>query len=76
MANNIFKQTLTGDEIGSGFLKQIFFRYGVILLIAGVLLFWLWPLRTVPTGSRGVVTVGGSIKSIQSEGFMILAPWE
>ena len=76
MANNIFKQTLTGDEIGSGFLKQIFFRYGVILLTAGVLLFWLWPLRTVPTGILGVVTVGGSIKSIQSEGFMILAPWE
>ena len=24
MANNIFKQTLTGDEIGIGFLKQIF----------------------------------------------------
>lgn len=76
MANNIFKQAVTGDEMGNSFLKQIFFRYGVILLIAAVLLFWLWPLRTVPTGSRGVVTVGGSIKSIQSEGFMILAPWE
>ena len=30
----------------------------------------------MPTGSRGVVTVGSSIKSIQSEGIMILAPWE
>ena len=39
-------------------------------------MFWLWPLRTVPTGSRGVVTVGSSIKSIQSEGIMILATWE
>lgn len=76
MANNIFKQAITGNEMGNSFLKQVFFRYGVILLIAAVILFWLWPLRTVPTGSRGVVTVGGSIKSIQSEGFMILAPWE
>ena len=35
-----------------------------------------WPLRTVPTGSRGVITVGGAIKGIEGEGFTLLAPWQ
>lgn len=35
-----------------------------------------WPVRTVPTGSRGVVTVGGAIKGVQEEGFAILMPWQ
>jgi regulator of protease activity HflC (stomatin/prohibitin superfamily) len=35
-----------------------------------------WPFRTVPTGSRGVVTQFGAIKGIQNEGLVILAPWE
>lgn len=42
-------------------LQGIFLKYGIILLFAAVLLFWLWPIRSVPTGSRGVVTVGGAI---------------
>jgi prohibitin 2 len=46
---------------------------GVVVL---ALLVWLWPLRSVPTGSRGVVTVGGAIRGIESEGFMLLAPWQ
>ena len=46
---------------------------GVVVLI---LLVWLWPLRSVPTGSRGVITVGGAIKGIESEGFMLVAPWQ
>lgn len=46
------------------------------LLVAAVLTFWLWPLRTVPTGHRGVVTVGGAIKGIEGEGFTLLAPWQ
>lgn len=36
----------------------------------------LWPLRTVPTGHRGVITVGGAIKSIEGEGFTLIAPWQ
>jgi hypothetical protein len=32
----------------------------------GVLLAF-WPLRTVPTGHRGVITVGGAIKTIEAE---------
>ena len=46
---------------------------GAVLLIVMV---WLWPLRSVPTGSRGVITVGGAIKGIESEGFMLVAPWQ
>ena len=42
--------------------------------LAALLAFW--PLRTVPTGSRGVVTVGGAIKGIESEGFTFIAPWQ
>jgi prohibitin 2 len=47
-----------------------------VFVIALVLLIWMWPLRSVPTGSRGVVTVGGAIKGIESEGFMLVAPWQ
>lgn len=44
-------------------------------LMIGILVAF-WPLRTVPTGSRGVVTIGGSIRGIQGEGFILLWPWE
>jgi len=50
--------------------------WGVVVFIIAVAAVWLWPLRSVPTGSRGVVTVGGAIKGIESEGFMLLAPWQ
>jgi len=30
----------------------------------------------VPTGFRGVVSVGGKISGVQGEGFMLLAPWQ
>ena len=46
---------------------------GAIVL---VLLFTFWPIRTVPTGTRGVITVGGAIKGIENEGFLILLPWQ
>ena len=57
-------------------LQAILLKYGIILLVITILLFWLWPIRSVPTGSRGVVTVGGAIKGIESEGFMFVAPWQ
>lgn len=45
-----------------------------------VLALWLsiafWPLRTVTTGHRGVITVGGAIKGIEGEGFTLVAPWQ
>jgi prohibitin 2 len=45
-------------------------------LVALLLLVAFFPLRTVPTGYRGVVTIGGSIRGIQPEGFTLLWPWE
>ena len=76
MANSIFQRAVVGDEMDKSTLQKIIFKYGVILAIAAILLFWLWPIRSVPTGSRGVVTVGGAIRGIESEGFMIVAPWQ
>jgi regulator of protease activity HflC (stomatin/prohibitin superfamily) len=51
-------------------------RDALVALAVLALLMWIWPLRSVPTGSRGVVTVGGAIRGIESEGFMLLAPWQ
>lgn len=48
----------------------------LLLVVAAMLLSWLWPVRSVPTGSRGVITVGGAIRGIESEGFMLVAPWQ
>jgi regulator of protease activity HflC (stomatin/prohibitin superfamily) len=48
----------------------------IAALLVAILLLTLWPFRTVPTGSRGVVTQFGAIKGIQNEGLVILAPWE
>lgn len=56
-----------------------FLRY-LPRIIGGVLIFILclifWPVTSVPTGYRGVITVGGSIKNIESEGFLIIMPWQ
>lgn len=35
-----------------------------------------WPIHTVPTGSRGVITVGGAIGDIKNEGFTLVLPWQ
>ena len=68
------KTSLMSDDGGAraaGLLRKV-----AMLLAAVVLLSWLWPLRTVPTGHRGVITVGGAIKGIESEGFLLLWPWQ
>jgi regulator of protease activity HflC (stomatin/prohibitin superfamily) len=52
--------------------------FGVDVIIAFVVLLlflWIQPIKSVPTGSRGVITVGGKIKGIESEGFLLVAPW-
>jgi prohibitin 2 len=51
-------------------------KYGVASVIFAILLLVFWPIRTVPTGHRGVITVGGAIHGIEAEGFHLLAPWE
>ena len=76
MANSVFQRSEIGQEMDKSTLQKNLLKYGVILAIAAILLFWLWPIRSVPTGSRGVVTVGGAIRGIESEGFMIVAPWQ
>ena len=45
----------------------------IAILIGGVV---LWPLHQVPTGHRGVITVGGAIRGIENEGYVLLAPWQ
>lgn len=51
-------------------------RDALIVLVLLIVVTSFWPFRTVPTGSRGVITQFGAIKGIQNEGLVILAPWE
>lgn len=50
--------------------------YAIGALFALVIAVAYWPVNSVPTGSRGVITVGGAIRDIQGEGFTVLAPWQ
>ncbi len=56
--------------------KQKLINFAVVVVPIIILLVVFWPIRSVPTGHRGVVTVGGAIKGIESEGFMFLLPWQ
>lgn len=49
-----------------------------VAIIAGIVVagFVFNPVTTVPTGHRGVITVGGKITGIYPEGFSLLWPWE
>jgi prohibitin 2 len=51
-------------------------RDAVIALLVLIVIAWVWPLRTVPTGHRGVITVGGAIRGIENEGFLLVWPWQ
>lgn len=43
----------------------------------GALLAWAyWPMQSVPTGSRGVITQFGAIQGIASEGLTFVPPWQ
>lgn len=44
--------------------------------LVAILLITFWPLSTVPTGHRGVITTGGAIKGIENEGFTLVMPWQ
>lgn len=50
--------------------------HAAVLVFALIMLMAYWPLKSVPTGTRGVVTVFGKITSVQNEGMTILLPWE
>ena len=51
--------------------RKVFIGIAVFIIFA-----IFWPLRTVPTGHRGVITVGGAIKGIEAEGFTLIYPWQ
>lgn len=51
-------------------------RDALLLIAFAIIVAIIWPLRSVPTGSRGVITVGGAIRGIESEGYTMLAPWQ
>ncbi len=51
-------------------------RKAGVVIAAAILALVFWPFRSVPTGSRGVITQFGAIKGIQDEGLVLLAPWE
>lgn len=51
-------------------------KTALITFISLILLMVYWPLKTVPTGSRGVITVGGAIRGVEGEGFTLVMPWQ
>ncbi len=54
----------------------LMWRDGLLAFAVFALLVTFWPLRTVDTGTRGVITIGGKITSIEEEGFHLVWPWE
>jgi regulator of protease activity HflC (stomatin/prohibitin superfamily) len=64
-----------GSNMASGFLAR-YVRYGAIGLAVLILILFVWPFYSVPTGSRGVVTQFGRIIGIENEGLAILPPWQ
>src|SRR5512142_2498680 len=51
-------------------------RNVLVLLVIVVLFLAFQPFRTVPTGSRGVLTQFGAIKGIEPEGLVVVPPWQ
>ncbi|MDI1302630.1 MAG: SPFH domain-containing protein [bacterium] len=51
-------------------------RYTVGSVIGFLFLVFIWPFHTVPTGSRGVITQFGAIRTIEPEGLVIIPPWQ
>jgi prohibitin 2 len=68
--NTLFTPESAGPRSGAVVRSVLI---AVVLLALAV---WLWPLRSVPTGHRGVITVGGAIRGIENEGFTLIAPWQ
>jgi regulator of protease activity HflC (stomatin/prohibitin superfamily) len=44
--------------------------------LGGILVLSYWPLKSVPTGSRGVITQFGAIKGVEQEGLAFVPPWQ
>jgi prohibitin 2 len=56
--------------------RSSFVKWAVVAVLLLVAVFAVWPLHSVPTGSRGVITVGGAIRGIENEGYLMLWPWQ
>ena len=56
--------------------NQKLVRYAIVGVLILIGLWIVWPFRSVPTGSRGVVTQFGRIVGIEPEGLAILPPWQ
>jgi prohibitin 2 len=51
-------------------------KHAAMWLAGLLLLVFVWPFYSVPTGSRGVVTQFGKIIGIEGEGLAVLPPWQ
>lgn len=53
-------------------------RVGLVIgaFFALIIIMSYWPFRSVPVGSRGVVTQFGAIKGIEQEGLSLVWPWQ
>lgn len=72
-----FEQNTAVVQARESLLRQPHLVRNVLIGVVGLIVVMsFWPFRTVPTGSRGVITQFGAIKGIQNEGLVILAPWE
>lgn len=58
------------------FFTHKYLKITAITLASTIALATFWPVRSVPTGHRGVITVGGAIRNIEAEGFTLVAPWQ
>jgi regulator of protease activity HflC (stomatin/prohibitin superfamily) len=65
---------IANERMGSGVASIA--RWVIILVVLVVLFSAFWPFRSVPTGSRGVLTQFGAIKQIEPEGLVVVPPWQ
>ena len=65
---------IANERVGSGVVSIA--RWAIVLIVLIVVFSTFWPFRTVPTGSRGVLTQFGAIKQIEPEGLVIVPPWQ
>lgn len=64
------------NSFGNG-VNAVKWVRNLVVVVAVVLLFAsFWPFRSVPTGSRGVLTQFGAIKQIEPEGLVLVMPWQ
>jgi regulator of protease activity HflC (stomatin/prohibitin superfamily) len=64
------------NSFGGGINAAKWVRNLIVLFAVVVLFAAFWPFRSVPTGSRGVLTQFGAIKQIEPEGLVLVMPWQ